>query len=112
MASKLGAQILAARTKKGMGLRELARAIGKSPSFLTRLEREEEFPAASPDTLKAIAQILGLEADAMLVAAGRTHDVAPKTELEMALYRKVQSLPKKDQRALLEELRQRRGVSD
>ncbi len=112
MASKLGVQIQAARKKMGMGLRELARAIGKSPSFVTRLEGEEEFPGASSDTLKAIASILGMEADALLVAAGRAHDVAPKTTLEMALYRRVQSLPKKDQQALLEKLGERQGESE
>ncbi len=104
MPSRLGAQIRAARLGKSMKLRELARAIGKSPAFITRLECEDEFPSASPDTLKAIAEVLGLEADALLVGAGRAREVEPKTELELALYRKVQGLKKKDQEALLKRL--------
>lgn len=105
MPSKLGAQIRAARLKKGLKLRELARAIGKSPAFITRLECDDEFPAALPDTLKAIAELVGLEPDAVLIAAGRTEDLAPpKNSVEVALYRKVQALSRKEQEKLLKHL--------
>jgi transcriptional regulator with XRE-family HTH domain len=112
MPSKLGAQIRAARLKKGIKLRELARAIGKSPAFITRLECDEEFPAALPDTLKAIAALLDLESDAVLIAAGRTSEMAPpKNTIEVALYRKVQAMSRKDQQELLKHLEEKRRKS-
>ncbi len=107
MASKLGSLIRAKRTEQELTLRGLARAIDKSPAFITRLECEEVFPATSPDTLRAIARVLELDLDSLLVSAGRAREVEPKTTLELALYRKVQSLPKKRQQELLDDLNKR-----
>lgn len=109
MPSKLGAIIRTTRLKKGIKLRELARAIEKSPAFITRLECEEEFPSASPDTLKAIAEVLDLDPDAVLIAAGRTQEMAPKSKIEVALYRRVQKLGKSDREALLRQIDERFG---
>lgn len=104
MPSPLGALIRSTRQQKQMGLRELARAIEKSPAFITRLENEDVFPAVSADTLKSIAAVLGMDVDILLVGAGRTKEVQPTTELELALYRRVQSLPKAEQEELLQKL--------
>ncbi len=105
MPSKLGTQIRGARTKKGISLREFARLIGKSPAFITRLECEDQFPAAAPETLRAIAETLELDADSILLAAGKAEELAPpKNTTEVALYRKVQTMSRKQQEELLEEL--------
>lgn len=105
MASRLGAQIRAARTKKGLGLREFARAIDRSPAFITRIECEDEFPSASPETLRAIAETLDLDLDTILLAAGKSDELAPpKSTTEVALYRKVQTMSKEEQEDLLKKL--------
>lgn len=109
MPSKLGAQIRAARLRKGIKLRELARIIGKSPALITRLECEEEFPSVSSDTLKAIAELLEMEPDAVLIAAGRTQEMAPKNAIEMALYRRVQQLTRKEKQELLKDIDEKHG---
>ena len=107
MASELGKFLRAARKKKDMGLRELARTIKKSPAVLTRLENEDDVPAVSPDTLRAIAEALDLVVDQVLLLAKRTEELAPRTQLEIALYRRFKDLRKADQKQLLKDLEQR-----
>ena len=107
MASDLGKLIRKGRQEKEMGLRELARKINKSPALLTRLENEDQPPTVSPETLALIAKALDLEVDQLLVRAQRTPDeLSPKTELEFALYRKVQDLRVAEQTKLLEYLKE------
>ncbi|MDZ4259473.1 MAG: helix-turn-helix transcriptional regulator [Gemmatimonadales bacterium] len=104
MSSDLGKLFQDRRKELGIGVRELARRIGKSPALLTRLENEEEPPSIGPDTLRLIAKELGLSEDKVLVLAERTEEMAPRTELEVALYRRIQTLSKTAQRALLRDL--------
>lgn len=106
MPSKLGQRLRAARTKKGLGLRELARVVDKSPALISRLECDDEVPAVSPETLRAIAKELELDEDEVLLLAMRTEELAPKTELEVALYRKVQNMPVAKQRDWLKKMEQ------
>lgn len=106
MPSRLGARLRAARKKKGLGLRELARLVDKSPALLSRLENEEEVPAVSPETLRALARALDLDGDEVLLLASRTEELAPKTAMELALYRKVQTLSVAEQKQLLRKLEQ------
>jgi transcriptional regulator with XRE-family HTH domain len=108
MASDLGRLLRRARKDKEIGLRELARRIGKSPALLTRLENEDQPPTVSPQTLQSIAEVLGLDADQLLVLAKRTpEELSPKTELEFALYRRVKNLRVGEQNKLLQYLEQR-----
>lgn len=104
MPSKLGAVLRERRLELDIGLRELARRIKKSPALLTRLESEDNPPTVGPETLRAIAEQLELDPDRILVIANRTEEMAPRTELELALYRRVRELPKIKQRALLKDL--------
>jgi transcriptional regulator with XRE-family HTH domain len=104
MPSELGRLLRAARKKRGLGLRELARAVDKSPSLLSRLECDEKVPATSPETLRAIARKLELDEDRVLVLAMRTEEMAPKTELEYALYRKVKNMRVSEQKQWLRKL--------
>lgn len=69
-APTLGSHIRRAREAAGMGLRELARAAGKSPAWLSRLERGENM-GASVRTIQTFARLLRIDSDALLLAAGK-----------------------------------------
>lgn len=98
MASELGQRIRGARKELGIGLREFAKAIGKSPGFVTQLECEDAVPSVSEETLRSVARELSLEADELLVLARRTpSDVVPESSLEVALYRRVKGLSPAEQ---------------
>ena len=66
---KFGALIRREREAKEIGLREMAKMIGVSPTYLSKVERDE-FPPPVEDKVKAIA-ILGCDADDLLARAGR-----------------------------------------
>ena len=58
------------REAKDIGLREMAKMIGVSPTYLSKVERDEFAPPAE-DKVKAIAQIIGCDEDEFLARAGR-----------------------------------------
>lgn len=94
MSSKIGKLIKSARKEKGLGLRELARRIGKSPAYLVSLERAELSPGTSDETLQSLATELGLDPDSLHAAVHRTpENVAPKSSTQVALYRLIEALP-------------------
>lgn len=102
MASSLGDEIRRARLKAGIGLRELARRIEKSPAYVVALERAEESPGVTEETLVAIAAELSLSPDVLMTLASKVPaEVKPKSALEIELYRMVRQLPVDRQRALL-----------
>jgi transcriptional regulator with XRE-family HTH domain len=102
MPSDLGQLIRDRRTEKGVGLRELARRINKSPAFQTQLECDEVAPPVAEDTLRAIASELDLDADELLVLASRTpRDLIPQSVLDVALFRKVKGLTEDEKRRML-----------
>ena len=106
MASKLGKELRRARLKAGIGLRELARRIEKSPAYVVALERAEESPGVTEETLTSIATELSLSPDVLMTLASKVPaEVKPKTALEVELYRRVRQLPVERQRALLETLK-------
>ena len=53
-----------------IGLREMAKMIGVSPTYLSKIERGEFLPPAE-DRVKAIAKIIGHDPDQLLALAGR-----------------------------------------
>src|ERR1700750_129427 len=67
---KVGAFIRRKREARDIGLREMANMIGVSPTYLSKIERDE-FPPPAEDKVKAIAKILGCHADDLLARAGR-----------------------------------------
>lgn len=67
---KFGAFIRREREGKQIGLREMAKKIGVSPTYLSKVERDE-FPPPAEDKVRKIAAILGLDADELLALAGR-----------------------------------------
>jgi ribosome-binding protein aMBF1 (putative translation factor) len=67
---KFGAFIRREREAKEIGLREMAKMIGVSPTYLSKVERDE-FPPPAEDKVKAIAKIIGRDTDDLLARAGR-----------------------------------------
>ena len=67
---KFGAFVRAGREAKEIGLREMAKKIGVSPTYLSKIERDEFAPPAE-DKVRAIAAILDCDADDLLARAGR-----------------------------------------
>lgn len=67
---KFGAFIRREREAKEIGLREMAKKIGVSPTYLSKVERDE-FPPPAEDKVRKIAAIIGLHADELLALAGR-----------------------------------------
>src|SRR5580765_6390097 len=106
MPSPVGAEIRRAREGAGIGLRELARRIQKSPAFLVELERSETAPGITESTLKAIADELSLDINLLMSLVSKIPaSVKPRTPLEIELYSVVRTLSVEQQQALLDSLK-------
>jgi transcriptional regulator with XRE-family HTH domain len=67
---KFGELVRRKRVEKEIGLREMAKMIGVSPTYLSKVERDE-FPPPAEDKVRKIADIIGCDADELLARAGR-----------------------------------------
>src|SRR6516225_11672594 len=67
---KFGAFIRRLRNGKEIGLRKMAEKIGVSPTYLSKVERDE-FPPPAEDRVRKIAEIIGCDSDELLARAGR-----------------------------------------
>jgi transcriptional regulator with XRE-family HTH domain len=67
---KFGAFIRHEREGREIGLREMAKMIGVSPTYLSKVERDEFSPPAE-DKVRAIAKIIECNPDDLLARAGR-----------------------------------------
>ena len=65
-----GALVRREREAKEIGLREMAKKIGVSPTYLSKIERGDFDPPAE-DKVKKIAEIIGRDPDELLALAGR-----------------------------------------
>lgn len=87
----LGDLIREARVAKGFGLRELARKIGKTPSYLSDIENDRRVPAE--EVLQDIARMLDMDFDELMARAGRFGEEAVrymmKTPAAGMLFRKI-----------------------
>ncbi|MFB6264349.1 MAG: helix-turn-helix domain-containing protein [Bradymonadaceae bacterium] len=107
MANRLGEVIREARDEQGVGVRELARRIDRSASFIVRLEKDDAEPSVAEETLERIAEVLQLDADRLITLAGKTpSDVQPEDEEEVALFRSVKELDEEGREAVREYLEQ------
>ena len=68
--SSFGATVWGPREAKKIGLRKFAQTVGMSPTYLSKVERDEFAPPAE-DKVRAIADALGQDADELLALAGR-----------------------------------------
>jgi transcriptional regulator with XRE-family HTH domain len=84
---KFGAFIRRERETREIGLREMAKMIGVSPTYLSKVERDE-FPPPAEGKVKAIAQIIECDADDLLARAGRVSsdisDIIKRHPVELA----------------------------
>jgi transcriptional regulator with XRE-family HTH domain len=67
---KFGAFVRRQREAREIGLREMAKMIGVSPTYLSKVERDE-FPPPAEDKVRKIAAIIGSNVDELLARAGR-----------------------------------------
>lgn len=67
---KFGAFIRAQREAKEIGLREMAKMIGVSPTYVSKVERDE-FPPPAEDKVRLIAGVIGCDVDELLARAGK-----------------------------------------
>jgi transcriptional regulator with XRE-family HTH domain len=67
---KFGEFVRIERVDKEIGLREMAKMIGVSPTYLSKVERDE-FPPPAEDKVRRIATIIGCDVDELLARAGR-----------------------------------------
>jgi transcriptional regulator with XRE-family HTH domain len=65
-----GALVRQEREAKGIGLREMAKMIGVSPTYLSKVERDE-FPPPAEERVRAVAKIIECDVDELLGLAGR-----------------------------------------
>lgn len=65
-----GALVRREREAKEIGLREMAKKIGVSPTYLSKVERDE-LPPPAEDKVLAIAKVIGGDPDELLALAGR-----------------------------------------
>ena len=94
---KFGAFVRGAREAREIGLREMAKIIGVSPTYLSKVERDE-FPPPAEDKVKAIAKIIECDPDVLLALAGRVasdlQDYIRRDPVQLAqLIRTTHSLP-------------------
>ena len=84
-----GATVRRERERLEIGLRQFAKMIGVSPTYLSKIEREE-FPPPAEDRVVAIAKIIGRDADELLALAGRVSseltDIIRRHPKEMASF--------------------------
>lgn len=95
MLKSFGEQMFEARHKKDISINKLAKTMGISHAFLSRLERGE-VKAPSEDTTKRIADLLDLSFDELLMGAGRIpEDIKAKLTSDkkyLPIFRAMQSL--------------------
>ena len=65
-----GALVRRERKAKQIGLREMAKKIGVSPTYLSKIERGDFDPPAE-DKVRRIAEIIDRDVDELLALAGR-----------------------------------------
>ena|SRR5271166_379581 len=110
---KFGAFIRREREGKEIGLRQMAKKVGVSPTYMSKVERDE-FPPPAEDRVRAIAEILGCDVDDLLARAGRVSseitDIIKRRPVELAaLLRTTNGLSADGIARLAEEARNQKG---
>lgn len=75
------------REAKEIGLREMAKMIGVSPTYISKVERDEFAPPAE-DKVRLIAGVIGCDIDELLARAGKVAsdltDIIKRNPVEVA----------------------------
>ena len=86
---RFGALVRQEREAREIGLREMAKMIGVSPTYLSKVERDE-FPPPAEDKVRKIAKIIDCDADDLLARAGRVSsdisDIIKRQPVELAAF--------------------------
>lgn len=104
----LGETIRAARTAKEMKLRELARCVDRTPSYISDIENDRRIP--SEDVLRRLAEELDLDFEELMARAGRFGSDAERylrrSPAATTLFRRIQerNLTDEEIRQLMEEI--------
>jgi transcriptional regulator with XRE-family HTH domain len=109
---KFGPFIRREREAREIGLREMARMIGVSPTYLSKVERDE-FPPAAEDKVRAIAKIIECDPDELLARAGRVSseisDIIKRRPTEIAaLLRTAKDLSAQDIKRIISDAQKSR----
>ena len=103
---QFGAFVRREREAKEIGLREMAKKIGVSPTYLSRVERDE-FTPPTEDKVRAIAQIIECDIDELLAMSGRMPsdlaDIIKRNPVEVSALLRTTSGMTRDQIARLAE---------
>lgn len=104
----LGLRLRANRLQVGMGLRELARRVGCSPSHISQVERGKAAPSVS--TLYAMTAALGISMDALFgaVEGGQPQGPQTPTQVSVSVERVPDTLPPLGEGPVLRRERRRR----
>ena len=110
---QFGAFIRRERMAREIGLREMAKMIGVSPTYLSKIERDEFAPPVE-DKVRAIARIIECDADDLLARAGRVSadvaDIIKQQPVELAaLLRVTKGLKAEDIARLAHEAQKAKG---
>ena len=112
--SSFGATVRRLREAKKIGLRKFAKQVGMSPTYLSKVERDQ-FNPPSEEKIKAIAAALGEDANGLLALAGRvSSDLADIVQRQIQRHpreaadflRSVNGLSAKDMQHLAEQAQQ------
>ena len=99
---KFGALVRREREAKEIGLREMAKMIGVSPTYLSKIERDE-FPPPAEDKVKVIAEVINCDADDLLARAGRVSsdlsDIIKRHPRELAALLRTAAMTPRSERA-------------
>jgi len=109
---RFGETVRQLRQAKNLGLREFAKQVGISPTYLSKIERDEFNPPAE-EKVRAIAKALGQDEDEMLALAGKVSSDLPEIirsrPREMAMFlRTVTHLTDEEIRTIIERARKRK----
>jgi transcriptional regulator with XRE-family HTH domain len=107
--SSFAATLRRLREERKIGLRKFAHMVGMSPTYLSKVERDE-FNPPSEEKIRAIAAALGQDADELLALAGRVSsdlaDIIQRHPREMATFlRAANGLSAEEMQRLVEEAR-------
>ena len=110
---KFGAFIRREREAREIGLREMAKKIGVSPTYLSKVERDELTPPTE-DKVRAIASIIERDPDELLAMAGRVSsdiaDIIRRHPVELsALLRTANGMTAEDIARLAQDARKAKG---
>jgi len=96
-------------TDRTFSIRQVAKRVGIEPSYLSKIEREEQ-PPPGEETIRRLAQELGQDADVLLAMAGKVSSdlldvIRARPALFAELLRQLKTLPDKAVLRLVREVR-------